>query len=181
MDVLSYVGTKSYEAVSPHTAPVEKIFWEQYAEVQKLYKQHAKEHVDKGLKVASDVYATVLTTVTPPLQQAYALVSQTGEGFAMQANALIDAGAANFEKAHPERKGSIPKDFGSRMLLLVYLLFVIYIGIKVAIFVLKKALRIFSYIICCGACWKRSGKAPASKKAATPKNKAAATPKKRKS
>lgn len=178
VDILSYIGSTSYGAISQTTAPVEKLIWEQHAETQKLYKMHAKEHVDKASKVVLDSYAGAAMVMGPMLEQVKSIAGQIFESFSMQANAMLDVAVERLEKKYPARKGDVPKDFLSRVLLLAHLTLVLYICFRVCMFALTTCLAVFCCVFCCGACRRRNGKGKAATKASTAKaaGKAAAQP-----
>jgi len=181
VDLLTFAGSQTYAMVSDKTAPVEKVFWEQHAEGHKLYKMHAKEHVDKAWKIGGDVYTAADTALRPPLMQVKEMVTRLLETGSMQATAMLDVAVQKLEKQYPARKGQVPKDLPSRLLLLAYLCVVLYYSFRFGLWALKKVLSIFCCIFCCGGCGKRSsgGKKQEKKPASQPAGKAKAAGKKK--
>merc|ERR1719201_766219 len=78
-DIVYFAVGSAYGAAAPFTAPVEKVFWEQFAVGKVHYNKHAKEHVDKAHKAVTDVYELAKNAIVPVFLQIKEVASGIGQ------------------------------------------------------------------------------------------------------
>lgn len=120
--------------------------------------------------------ATVTNIATPIIFQIRDLARDGKDKVLKQLTSVVDVAVEKFEKSYPARKGSIPKDADSRVLLFLYLLIVAYVVLRVFKIAFGIFMKIFCFLFCCGMCAKRASskgaqKTKAKSQSAQPKKK----------
>lgn len=132
-----------------------------------------------GTKPQLEQATAQLATAKLTLAAHHATAWDAAQGALVSLDGYASIAVAKFEAQMPEYAGLIPKNFLDLILFKVYMLFVLYVLIKL----LRMALRIVKTLICgvccCGLCRRRKASQPVSKGVAkkNEKKEAAATPK----
>merc|ERR1719443_2103491 len=94
---------------------------------------------------------------------------------------LAATAVAQFEKYMPSFKGRVPTTFVDLLLVVCYFAFILHKIIRIALYFLRKVLKMYCYVCCCGCCCNRrptpastKGKAKANSGSADAKGKAKA-------
>lgn len=174
-DIYGEAWGKLSSLAAPHVAPFVTTV------LTKLPKDPLAEICAKvGLKksLVLEKYATAQNALLHAKSLTAAAIAKAEEPL----NSLVVKAVNMFEKIMPKYAGLIPKTIGDFLLFTIYLLVVLYIVLRVFLWMVRKAFSIFCCICCCGCCGRRQGNAkPASNKPskgnAVKKGEAAAAPK----
>merc|ERR1719272_2309026 len=90
VDLVYWMGGSAYGVVSPHTAVVEKAYWEQHANMKKLYDKHAKVHADPAVNAVMNAKASITNVATPMIFQLRDIAFDLKDKVLKQLSALAD-------------------------------------------------------------------------------------------
>merc|ERR1719321_2173972 len=107
--------------------------------------------------------AAQLATAKLTVAAHHATAWDAARGMLVSLDSFASAAVAKFEAKMPEYEGLIPKNFLDLVFFKVYILFVLYLLVKLFCFAFRIMRTLFCGIFCCGLCRRRKAPQATSK------------------